>query len=164
MKNYKLLKIRRKLDKLDKDCIAISAIPKWVPHIETSDDYPLSMLSSKSRARTHSIHGNQDKLNRVDPDDVWVHPEDAAMRGVLDGQPVRVESAYGSTILPVRVTKDIARGCVSMKEGRWYTPDAYGVDREGCANSVTRDFSSACGATTYNTAFVEVRPVNPGPV
>ena len=143
---------------------AISAIPKWVPHIETSDDYPLSMLSSKSRARTHSIHGNQERLNRVDPDNIWVHPEDAAMRGIQDGQPVRVESAYGSTILPVRVTKDIARGCVSMKEGRWYTPDAYGVDREGCANSVTRDFSSACGATTYNTAFVEVRPVNPGPV
>ncbi len=143
---------------------AISAIPKWVPHIETSDDYPLSMLSSKSRARTHSIHGNQEKLNRVDPDNIWVHPEDAAMRGIQDGQPVRVESAYGSTILPVRVTKDIARGCVSMKEGRWYTPDADGVDREGCANSVTRDFSSACGATTYNTAFVEVRPVNPGPV
>ena len=86
------------------------------------------------------------------------------MRGIQDGQPVRVESAYGSTILPVRVTKDIARGCVSMKEGRWYTPDADGVDREGCANSVTRDFSSACGATTYNTAFVEVRPVNPGTV
>ncbi|MEC8773535.1 MAG: molybdopterin dinucleotide binding domain-containing protein, partial [Pseudomonadota bacterium] len=105
-----------------------------------------------------------EKLNRVDPDDVWVHPDDAVSRGIQDGQPVRVESAYGATILPVRVTEDIARGCVSMKEGRWFTPDADGVDREGAANSVTRDFSSACGATTYNTAFVEVRPVNPGPM
>ena len=92
-----------------------------------------------------------------------MHPDDAVSRGIQDGQPVRV-SAYGATILPVRVTEDIARGCVSMKEGRWFTPDADGVDREGAANSVTRDFSSACGATTYNTAFVEVRPVNPGPM
>ena len=142
----------------------ISAIPKWVPHIDTSEDYPLSLLSSKSRARTHSIHGNQEKLNRVDPDNVWVHPKDAATRGIRDGQPVRVESAYGATILPVRVTDDIALGCISMKEGRWYTPDVDGVDREGCTNSITGDYSAACGATTYNTAFVEVRPVNPGPI
>jgi len=142
----------------------ISAIPKWIPHINTTENYPLSMLSSKSRARTHSIHGNQEKLNRVDPDNVWVHPEDAASRGIQDGQSVRVKSAYGATILPVRVTEDIAQGCISMKEGRWYMPDVDGVDREGCANSVTGDFSAACGATTYNTAFVDVHPVNPGPM
>jgi len=142
----------------------ISAIPKWIPHIDTTENYPLSMLSSKSRARTHSIHGNQEKLNRVDPDNVWVHPEDAASRGIQDGQSVRVKSAYGATILPVRVTEDIARGCISIKEGRWYMPDPDGVDREGCANSVTGDFSAACGATTYNTAFVDVHPVNPGPM
>lgn len=141
----------------------ISPIPKWVPHIETSETFPLSMLSSKSRARTHSIHGNQEKLNRVDPDDIWMHPVDAGARGIQDGQAVKVMSAAGSSILPVRVTEDIARGCVSMKEGRWYMPDADGVDREGCANSVTVDTSAACGATTYNTNFVEVRPVNPGP-
>jgi len=142
----------------------ISAIPKWIPHIATDENYPLSMLSSKSRARTHSIHGNQAKLNRVDPDNVWVHPEDAASRGIQDGQLVRVKSAYGATILPVRVTEDIARGCISMKEGRWYIPDTDGVDREGSANSVTGDLSAACGATTYNTAFVDVNPVNPGPM
>ncbi|MDA0663337.1 MAG: molybdopterin-dependent oxidoreductase [Proteobacteria bacterium] len=142
----------------------ISAIPTWVPHIDTSAEYPLSLLSAKSRARTHSIHGNQEKLNRVDPDDIWMHPVDADARGIRDGQPVKVMSGYGASILPVRVTEDIALGCVSMKEGRWYTPDADGVDREGATNSITGDITAACGATTYNTAFVEVRPVNPGPV
>ena len=39
------------LGEIDPSISEISAIPKWVPHIETSDDYPLSMLSSKSRAR-----------------------------------------------------------------------------------------------------------------
>ena len=92
-----------------------------------------------------------------------MHPVDAADRGIQDGQSVKVMSAGGASILPVRVTEDIAQGCVSMKEGRWFTPDADGIDREGCANAVTLDTTARCGATTYNTNFVEVRPVNPGP-
>ena len=40
--------------------------------------YPLKLCTPKSRARTHSIHGNQPLLARVDRDDVWLHPEDAA--------------------------------------------------------------------------------------
>ena len=39
--------------------------------------YPLMLCSPKSRARTHSIHGNQPLLARVDPDDVWMNPADA---------------------------------------------------------------------------------------
>jgi anaerobic dimethyl sulfoxide reductase subunit A len=47
---------------------------------------------------------------------------------------------------------------VSIKEGTWFTPDADGLDRHGCANVLTADRSSPCGATTYNTNFVEVEP------
>ncbi|MBT4487679.1 MAG: molybdopterin-dependent oxidoreductase, partial [Rhodospirillaceae bacterium] len=42
----------------------ISPIPTWVPHLdrdgEGDTDYPLQMCSAKSRARTHSVHGNQE--------------------------------------------------------------------------------------------------------
>ena len=51
-------------------------------------------------------------------------------------------------------------GTISMKEGAWFTPNEDGVDTEGCANAVTADVSAPCGATTYNTNFAEVRPVN----
>ena len=96
----------------------------------------------------------------MDPAYVWVHPDDAAARGIHDGQMVKVFSPHGSTILPAKVTKDIARGVTSMNEGAWYTPNEDGTDTEGCANAVTADVSAPCGATTYNTNFVEVRPVN----
>ena len=72
-------------------------------------------------------------------------------------------SAYGATILPARVTENVGLGITSMKEGKWYTPDAEGVDRAGCANAITGDLTAPSGATTYNTNFVEVRPVNPMP-
>jgi anaerobic dimethyl sulfoxide reductase subunit A len=40
-------------------------------------------------------------------------------------------------MLPARVTDRIAPGCVSIKEGAWFTPDAHGHDTHGCANVLT---------------------------
>jgi anaerobic dimethyl sulfoxide reductase subunit A len=135
----------------------ISPIPTWVPHAEDNTEYPLRYCSSKSRARAHSVHGNQPKLARVDPDDVWINTADAAARGIENGQKVRVFNQHGATFLPARVTDDIAPGVVSIKEGAWFTPDDDGVDTEGCANAMTEDFSAPSGATTYNTNFVDVQ-------
>lgn len=139
----------------------ISPIPTWVPHAEIAADslYPLRICSSKSRARTHSIHGNQSRLAKVDRDDLWIHPDDAALRGIEDGDRVRVSSAHGATLLPARVTEDIAPGVVSMKEGAWFTPGPDGADTVGCANSVTADTTSPAGAMTYNSNFVQVERV-----
>jgi anaerobic dimethyl sulfoxide reductase subunit A len=138
----------------------ISPTPTWVPHLDRQADYPLQMCSAKSRARTHSIHGNQEKLGKVDPDCVWIHADDAAARGIHHGQMVKVFSPHGATILPAKVTTDIAPGVTSMLDGAWFTPNDDGVDTQGSPNSVTADVSAPCGATTYNSNFVEVRPVN----
>jgi len=134
----------------------ISAIPTWISPFEASTRYPLKLCTPKSRARTHSIHDNQPKLARVDRDDIWLHPEDARLRGIADGERVRVFNDRGATVLPARVTDRIARGAVSIKEGAWFTPDAEGTDTRGCANVLADDRSAPCGATTYNTNLVEV--------
>jgi anaerobic dimethyl sulfoxide reductase subunit A len=137
----------------------IPPIPTWFDPVEPLSKYPLMLCSPKSRARTHSIHGNQPQLARVDLDDVWLHVEDARARGIVDGQRVRVFNERGSTVLPVKVTDRIAPGVVSIKEGAWFTPDGEGADRTGCANALTNDRSAPCGATTYNTNLVEVEAV-----
>ena len=102
------------------------------------------------------MHDNQEILSRADQRDVWMHPDDARTRGIADGQMVRVFNDRGATVMPVRVTDRIAPGVVSIKEGVWFTPDADGVDTRGCANVLTEDRSSPCGATTYNTNWVEI--------
>lgn len=140
----------------------ISPIPTWVPHLEKDARFPIRMCSSKSRARTHSIHGNQTKLARVDPDNVWINTADAAARGVVDGDLVRVYNDFGVATLPAHVTDDIAPGVAAMKDGAWFNPDDDGVDSGGCANTVTRDRSAPSGATTYNTGLVEIQPTNAG--
>jgi anaerobic dimethyl sulfoxide reductase subunit A len=134
----------------------IPPIPTWVEPIAPEPRYPLMLCSPKSRARTHSIHGNQPLLARVDPDDVWMNPADADARGIADGPTVRVFNHRGSTLLPVKVTSRIAPGVVAIKEGAWFTPDAQGTDTTGCANALTDDRSAPCGATTYNTNLVDV--------
>ena len=137
----------------------ISPIPTYRPAYEPDPRYPLQLISPKSKARTHSIHGNQPEVAKVDPQDVWIHPEDAAARGISKGQLVRVFNDRGASILPVKVTDRIARGVVSIKEGAWYTPNETGVDEGGCPNVLTLDRPSPSGATTYNTCLVEVVPV-----
>ena len=134
----------------------IPAIPTWIPPHAGDPRYPLELISPKSRARTHSTHDNQEMLSRADKQDVWIHPADAAARGIVDGQAVRVFNQRGATVLPARVTDRIARGVVSIKEGAWFTPDERGEDTRGCANVLVEDRSSPAGATPFNSTWVEV--------
>ena len=133
-------------------------IPTWIAPPGPDAAHPLMLCSPKSRARTHSTHGNQPSLARVDPDDVWLNTQDAAARGIVHGQRVRIFNAQGATVLPAFVTDRIAPGVISIKEGAWFTPDAAGVDTKGCANALTVDRSAPCGATTYNTNYAQVMP------
>ena len=133
----------------------VAAIPTWEPP-PADPKHPLLLCTPKSRARTHSIHGNQPQLARVDPDTVWIHPADAGKRKIRNGQAVRVFNDIGATILLAEVTPRIAPGCVSIKEGAWFTPDPTGTDRKGCSNVLTSDRSAPSGATTYNTNQVEI--------
>jgi len=137
----------------------IPPIPTWIPLAARPAGFPLALCTPKSRARTHSIHGNQPGLARVDRDCVWLNPGDAQARGIADGDEVRVFNARGATILPARVTDRIAPGVVSIKEGAWFTPGQGGTDTQGCANVLTADRSAPCGATTYNTNEVEIEAV-----
>ncbi len=136
----------------------IPPIPTWIEPLaaEARAKFPLQLCSPKSRARTHSIHGNQPLLARVDPDDVWLNTADAAARGIKNGDKVHIYNDRGSTLLPAKVTDRIAPGVVSIKEGAWFTPDSDGTDTKGCANVLAEDRSAPCGATTYNTNLVEV--------
>jgi anaerobic dimethyl sulfoxide reductase subunit A len=134
---------------------AIPPIPTWIADGQTPT-HPLRLVTPKSRARTHSIHDNQPVLSRADRDDVWIHPDDAAARGIGDGDRVRVFNEHGSTRLPARVTDRIARGVISIKEGAWFALDGAGHDTRGCANVLTDDRASPAGASPFNTCFVDV--------
>jgi len=139
----------------------IPPIPTYIPVEEPDTSHPLKLISAKSKARTHSILANLPRLAKVDPQDVWMHPEDATARGIVDGQLVRVFNLRGATVLPVKVTGRVVLGVVSILEGAWYAPDEKGGDQAGCVNVLTVDRPSPAGSQTYNTCLVEVEPVAP---
>jgi anaerobic dimethyl sulfoxide reductase subunit A len=65
---------------------AMPPILTWFDPVEPDAKYLLMLCSPKSRARAHSIHGNQPLLARVDPDDVWMNPVDTSARGSRTGR------------------------------------------------------------------------------
>ena len=56
----------------------------------------------------------------------WVHPDDAARLGLVDGGEARVASRAGEIVVPVEITEDVMPGVVSIPHG--WGHDAPGVE------------------------------------
>ena len=102
---------------------------------------------------------------------LWMHPRDAAHRGLNDGDVVRVESARGACLAGLHVTDLIRPGVVQIATGAWYDPVEPGVPgslcKHGNPNAVTLDkgTSQLAQAPISQTTLVEVSPSdNPPPV
>ena len=137
-------------------------IPQYLGTPEDRNDplhekYPLQLLTPHPRNRVHSELYKVDWLREVEPHRVWINPVDARPRGVSDGDEVYVFNDRGRVALPAWLTERIIPGVVSIFEGAWYAPDAEGIDRGACANTLTKDAYSPGGASVMNTALVEVR-------
>ncbi len=138
------------------------AIPSYVPTWENRDDplaekYPLQFLSFHPR---HSVHSELQKvewLQEIGLQRLWINPVDAEERGVRDGDTVLVFNDRGTISVNAWVTKRIIPGVVAMPEGAWFNPDEDGIDRGGCANTLTKDAMSEGGAAALKTCLVQVK-------
>jgi anaerobic dimethyl sulfoxide reductase subunit A len=118
------------------------AIPKYVPCTEGPGDpltarYPLQLVGWHTKRRAHSIHDNNPWLEEAEPQRLWMHPSDAAARGIADGEVAEVYNARGRVHTPVWLTRRVMPGVVAMPQGAWYTPDENGVDVRGNINTLT---------------------------
>ena len=125
-------------------------------HHPLAAKYPLQMLSPHPRVRVHSTLQNVDWLDEVDPHVMWINPVDAAARRIRDGDPVFVYNDRGRIAIKAWVTRRIIPGVVCIYEGKWFEPDAEGIDRGGCVNTLTDDTYSPGGAAALKTVLVEV--------
>jgi len=140
----------------------IPRIPTFLPCDEIpaslkTGKYPLQLTTPHSRYRVHSQYFNIPRLRNLYRHEIWMNPDDAADRGIKDGDSVRVFNDRGTIAVLAKVTDRMMPGVVRCYEGAWYDPDEEGVDRGGCVNVLIDDMlTSPAGASNFNTCMVDV--------
>lgn len=139
-------------------------IPKYVegwegPTDPKCDRYPLQLITTHSRKRTHSQFHNIPWFRQLEPHEVWINPVDAKPRNIKKHDQVKVFNDRGAISILAKVTNRITPGVVNVYQGTWYAPDPLGLDRGGCANVLTREEHSPGGAFCSNTALVQVEKI-----
>jgi anaerobic selenocysteine-containing dehydrogenase len=127
----------------------VQGVPRYVPVARDADAHPLTLISPASAKLINSMFG---EFQHVSPA-IQLHPDDAAARGLVDGQPVKVDGPAGSIVVPLEVNADLRSGVALMTKGVWlrHHPEGLGV------NSLTPATGDALGnGACFNDACVQV--------
>jgi anaerobic selenocysteine-containing dehydrogenase len=112
-------------------------------------EYPLALISPATEKTVSSTLG---QLRRAIAR-LTIHPDDAELRGIADGDPVRVHNAQGDVHCIARVTPEIAAGTVSLPKGLWRLGTLNG---ETTTALTPADLERRSGGACFNDARVEV--------
>jgi biotin/methionine sulfoxide reductase len=100
--------------------------PAWLaPAYVPGPAAPLILVANQPATRLHSqfdFGGHSAGAKHRGREVARMHPEDAAARGVADGDIIRIFNTRGACLAGVRVTDDIRRGVVQLPTGAWYDP------------------------------------------
>jgi biotin/methionine sulfoxide reductase len=125
-------------------------------------EYDLHLLCNQPSHRLHSQldMGPASQSTKVaGREPLRLHPDDAAARGLADGDLALVTSPQGSLLAGVRTTDVLLRGVAQMHTGAWYDPSAPEV--AGCVNGnvnvLTRDVGTSSLTQSTSGAHVLVR-------
>jgi trimethylamine-N-oxide reductase (cytochrome c) len=137
--------------------------PTWIEPVERLDGpgaaYPLHVLTSHPRRRLHSqLCGT--KLREgyavAGREPCLIHPDDAAARGISDGDVVRVFNDRGQLLAGAVLSDALRPGVIRVNEGGWYDPvstEPGALDAYGDVNNLTVDIGTSelaqgnCGHT-----------------
>jgi anaerobic selenocysteine-containing dehydrogenase len=87
---------------------------------ELAREYPLSLLTPADHYFLNSIFANLPwQQRRSGAPTLWIHPDDAAPRGIAAGDEVRVRNARGSFLAVAEVSDRVRPGVVASAKGRW---------------------------------------------
>ena len=114
--------------------------------------YPLEMISPKNDDSMNSTFGNRAPEDR-ETSRLAVHPEDAAPRGIGEGDVVRVFNGRGSLRLIARVTSDVTAGVVSCPSTRWAKLAA---DRRNVNALTSERLTDLGGGPSFYSTLVQV--------
>jgi anaerobic selenocysteine-containing dehydrogenase len=137
----------------------LDPLPFYDPPAEVADAalaerFPLALVTPKTHLFLNSTFPNQRRQHGAQPEPyVVVSPDDAAARGIADGQRVRVFNERGSFAVAARVS-DAARPGVLVAPMGWWSRD-YADGASGQATTSQR-LTKLGAAPTFNDNRVEL--------
>jgi biotin/methionine sulfoxide reductase len=156
------------------DCLGHAA---WLPSQEwlgapAADRFPLHLISNQPVTKLHSqydhgSHARETKIAGREP--IRINPQDAARRGLSDGDIVRVFNDRGACLAGVCISDAVRPGVVQLSTGAWFDPLEPGVpgalDKHGNPNVLTADrgTSALAQGPSAHSCLVEVQAYNGSP-
>jgi biotin/methionine sulfoxide reductase len=100
--------------------------PTWLAPVQApAPSTPLILVANQPATRLHSqldFGGHSAASKHRGREVARMHPDDAAARGIADGDIIRLFNARGACLAGIRVTEDIRRGVIQLATGAWYDP------------------------------------------
>ena len=130
-------------------------LPDWQPDPADTGRHKLQLLTAPGYFQSHTAFtGNGFLRQREGAPCAILHPEDAAARGLTDGQKIRLFNDQGEIGLMLHVREEVQPGVILVPGQR---PDAEAVS--GTINMLCADTYTDMGAgATYQSTWLEVRP------
>ncbi|MGI9253659.1 MAG: molybdopterin dinucleotide binding domain-containing protein, partial [Thermomicrobiales bacterium] len=140
----------------------LDPLPEWIEPSEFRDapDGMLTLLTGAPHHFVSTSFANWDRHERKEgTPHVEIHPDDAAARGIEDGDEVRVENARGWCRLRAVVTEDVRPGVLVSPKGRWasHSPDGRTVNW-----TISDAVADLAGQSTFHSNRVWITPVKAG--
>jgi trimethylamine-N-oxide reductase (cytochrome c) len=141
-------------------------MPVWMEkheYLGNAKEGQLHVVSPHPWFRLHSQMDQSEKLRALykvqGREPVRINAEDAAARGIEDGDLVELYNDRGTVIAGAVVSDEIMPGVVSIYEGAWPSLDSKGRCNSGLVNFLTstQRSSGLAQATTANTVLCEMR-------
>ncbi len=107
---------------------AVDPLPDYVPAGTDDPRFPLILISPKSHAFLNSCYGNLEVQKKAaGAPFALIHPDDAEVRGIGDGDKVSVFNDLATIEVGARITDDTAIGVVVVPLGYWRKSDGVGI-------------------------------------
>jgi anaerobic selenocysteine-containing dehydrogenase len=139
----------------------------WMEAKATSGPQALTLIGRREvRSNNSWMHNAARLMKGADRCTLLIHSDDAASRGIADGDVARVTSSAGEVRAPVEVSDTVRKGVVSL-------PHGFGHDRDGVRLAIARAHAGVsfndladdqrtdelCGTAAFSGTPVEVTRV-----
>ena len=138
----------------------VDTLPDHVPLAESAEAspelaarFPLAFLTPSHHLFLNSNFGSDERLLRRARPTLRIHPSDAAVRGIADGDSVVVHNDRGSVRLFAELTDAVAEGVVVHLSLWWNRYSTGGSNANATTSSMPSDLG---GGATFHTNLVEV--------